>query len=61
MSGGSSQKGRRMKQVLFGILLVLSVCSATAEEKRYTVPIGDSPSTGPAGAPVIIVEFLDFQ
>ncbi len=50
-----------MKQVLFGALLVLSVCSAAAEEKRYTVPIGDSPSTGPAGAPVTIVEFLDFQ
>ncbi len=50
-----------MKQVLFGVLLALSVCSAAAEEKRFTVPLGDSPSTGPDNAPVTIVEFLDFQ
>lgn len=31
------------------------------EEKRYQIPLENSPSIGPAGAPVTIVEFLDFQ
>jgi hypothetical protein len=35
--------------------------AVAAQEKRYDVPIGDSPSLGPADAPVTIVEFLDFQ
>ena len=34
---------------------------AQAEEKRTDVPIGDSPSMGPADAPVTIIEFIDFQ
>ncbi len=32
-----------------------------ASEKRYDVPVGDSPSWGPANAPVTIIEFLDYQ
>ncbi|HXX57809.1 MAG TPA: hypothetical protein VEI96_07385 [Thermodesulfovibrionales bacterium] len=47
------------------LLLVLTLCFiasvALAQEKRYTVPIDDSPSYGPSNAPVTIVEFLDFQ
>lgn len=34
---------------------------AHAEQQRIEVPIGDSPSLGPADAPVTIIEFLDFQ
>ncbi len=34
---------------------------AGAEEKRYDVPLGDSPVYGPSGAPVTIIEFIDFQ
>jgi protein-disulfide isomerase len=34
---------------------------AHAEQPRVDVPIGDSPSLGPANAPVTIVEFIDFQ
>lgn len=30
-------------------------------EKRYQIPLEDSPSIGPAKAPVTVVEFLDFQ
>ncbi len=32
-----------------------------ADEKRYVVPLGDSPSCGPQNAPVTIIEFLDYQ
>lgn len=41
---------------LFSLPLVLS-----AEEPRFDVPIGDSPSRGPENAPITIIEFLDFQ
>ena len=31
------------------------------EEKRYQIPHENSPSIGPADAPVTVFEFLDFQ
>ena len=31
------------------------------EEKRYQIPLENSPSIGPANAPVTMFEFLDFQ
>ena len=34
---------------------------AGAAETRYTVPAGDSPSVGAPGAPVVLVEFIDYQ
>jgi hypothetical protein len=43
------------------LLLLLIAGNAAGDEKRYPVPLGDSPSMGPANAPVTIVEFLDFQ
>ncbi len=44
------------------LLLFLLFCSAVpAQEKRYDVPIGDSPALGPKDAPVTIIEFLDFH
>jgi len=50
-----------MKKIIYCLWLLLILSSAHAEEKRYTVPLGDSPATGPADAPVTIIEFLDFQ
>ncbi len=50
-----------MKKLIFIMLVTLITVSAFAEEKRVSVPIGDSPTTGPANAPVTIIEFLDFQ
>jgi hypothetical protein len=50
-----------MRKLIFIMIITLISMSASADEKRFSVPIGDSPSTGPANAPVTIIEFLDFQ
>jgi hypothetical protein len=50
-----------MKKIIFIVMVMLISLSAAAAEKRFSVPLGDSPSTGPANAPVTIIEFLDFQ
>jgi hypothetical protein len=50
-----------MKKILICISLLVLFGMAHAEEKKTDVPIGDSPSTGPADAPVTLVEFIDFQ
>lgn len=50
-----------MKRRALIILLLLLSGHAFADEKKVLVPIGDSPSLGPANAPVTIIEFLDFQ
>jgi hypothetical protein len=51
-----------MKRLLLSMIMCsLVVFSAAAEEQRFTVPIGDSPATGPVTAPVTIIEFIDFQ
>jgi hypothetical protein len=48
--------------VLIAALALPAVCGAQgAEEKRYQIPLENSPSIGPADAPVTIFEFLDFQ
>jgi len=47
--------------ILSMIMCSLVIFSAAAEEQRFTVPIGDSPTTGPVNAPVTIIEFIDFQ
>jgi hypothetical protein len=49
------------KKILICIFILLLFGIAHADEKRTDVPIGDSPSMGPADAPVTIIEFIDFQ
>lgn len=34
---------------------------ASAEEARYKIPLEDSPFIGPVDAPIVMVEFLDYQ
>ena len=51
-----------MLKKLVIVLAMLVLCSTVeAAQKRTEVPIGDSPSLGPADAPVTIIEFIDFQ
>ena len=49
------------KTVLVAFLFLLSVGLASAEVKRFQIPLEDSPIIGPANAPVTIVEFIDYQ
>ena len=49
------------RPALWIALALLAAVPAGAADIRYTVPAGDSPSIGPANAPVTIVEFLDYQ
>ena len=53
--------GPVMKRILICIVFLLFSGIALAEQKRVDVPVGDSPSMGPADAPVTIIEFIDFQ
>ncbi|MBI5074655.1 MAG: hypothetical protein HZB62_05745 [Nitrospirae bacterium] len=48
-----------LRAVMVFLLLIISVGSA--EEKRFTIPVGESPQKGLKDAPVTIVEFIDFQ
>lgn len=43
------------------LVLLLLVSVASAEERRFTIPIDNSPQKGLKDAPVTIIEFLDFQ
>ena len=49
------------RPALWIALALLAAVPSSAADVRYTVPAGDSPSVGPANAPVTIVEFLDYQ
>ena len=50
-----------LRRALWIALTLLAAAPAGGADIRYTVPVGDSPSIGPANAPVTIVEFLDYQ
>jgi len=50
-----------MRKIICIVIVALISVSAFADEKRFDLPLGDSPSTGPINAPVTMIEFLDFQ
>jgi len=52
-------RARRLAALM--ALVLFAAVPAGAAEVRYTVPAGDSPSIGPANAPVTLVEFVDYQ
>ncbi len=54
-------RSNALRLALWIALALVAAVPAVAAEIRYTVPAGDSPSIGPANAPVTIVEFLDYQ
>ena len=58
---GGPMKSRARRLALWIALGLLAAGSAWGADVRYAVPAGDSPSIGPANAPVTIVEFLDYQ
>jgi len=51
-----------MRKLLLIILFAgLLIGTASAEIKRYTIPVEGSPSFGQRDAPLTIVEFIDYQ
>ena len=47
--------------LIAALALPAGAAAQGAEEKRYQIPLENSPSIGPANAPVTVFEFLDFQ
>ncbi len=52
---------RGLAVLVLAVMLKPAAGAAIAAETRYAVPLGDSPSIGAPGAPVVIVEFVDYQ
>ncbi len=50
-----------MKKILIVLAAVLLALPAASQGNRVAVPLDNSPSLGPADAPVTVVEFIDFQ
>lgn len=56
-----TSRGTTLIKALIAGVLIFVFSNCYAEEKRYVVPLDDSPSCGPKNAAVTIVEFLDYQ
>jgi hypothetical protein len=50
-----------MKHIFVILVVVMLFGQASAETKRFTIPLEGSPSQGPRDAAVTIVEFIDYQ
>jgi len=61
MKGSVMGSSARRLALWIALALLAAVPAGAGAEVRYAVPAGDSPSIGPANAPVTIVEFLDYQ
>ena len=58
---GEGMRSNARRLAFWIALALLAAVPAGAADVRYTVPAGDSPSIGPANAPVTIVEFVDYE
>jgi hypothetical protein len=45
----------------FIVILLVHLTYVYAEDKRYVIPLEDSPAFGPKNAQITIIEFLDYQ
>lgn len=43
------------------LVFLAATIAFAAEETRYKIPLDGSPSVGPPDAPLVIVEFIDYQ
>ena len=50
-----------LKRTMLCIIFLLLCAVAHAEGQKVDIPIGNSPTMGPADAPITIIEFIDFQ
>jgi protein-disulfide isomerase len=50
-----------MRKLFLLFIFFLLVSDLSAADKRYNIPIDDSPFLGSKNAPVTIIEFLDYQ
>jgi len=57
----AKEKTMNLKAALLSLTLLVICTTVFAEEKRFSIPVGDSPQKGPADAHVTIIEFIDFQ
>jgi len=46
---------------IFPILLLVLASAVFADDRRYSMPLADSPALGPANAPLTLIEFIDYQ
>jgi len=61
MWGIFNPEGKMMRNLFILAILFFAASVAFAQDKRFNVPLEDSPASGAADAPVTIIEFLDFQ
>ena len=55
------KKDTIMQKLLIFLSLLFAASLSFAQDKRYEVPVGDSPGYGQANAPVTMIEFIDYQ
>jgi hypothetical protein len=48
-------------RLLIELFLLLALVPPALAVKQVEVPLDDSPSRGAAAAPVVMIEFIDFQ